>query len=160
MSTTSAVSPTCSGIPMQLGREELFDCINSLRRAYTRTRDRKPLSFDRNERRGAARIALQIPIRITPVALEDGGIRIVAESELALCADTTNLSLRGIAFTHGTALSYPHAAITFHVPGKRTVSLLAELRWTSRVANARYESGARFIGLTELPAGILPDGAP
>jgi hypothetical protein len=144
---------------MQLGREELFDCINSLRRAYTQTRDRKPLSFDRNERRGAARISLRVPVRITPVALEDGGIRIVAEADFAIRANTTNLSLRGVAFTHARPLSYPHAAITFQVPGKRAVSLLAELRWTSRVVDARYETGARFIGLTELPAGILPEGA-
>jgi hypothetical protein len=143
---------------MQLGREELFDCINSLRRVYTRTRDRKPLSFDRQERRGAARIALRVPVRITPVALEDGEIRIVAEVDSAICADTTNLSLRGIAFTHARPLSHPHAAITFRVPGKSPVSLLAELRWTSRNVDAGFETGARFIGLTELPAGILPDG--
>jgi hypothetical protein len=140
------------GIPMRLDLEELFDCINGIRNAYTAAGDRQPLCFDHSERRGSARIPLTIPVQVIPVVLQAGHVCLPDAQEADIPADTTNLSLRGMGFRHVAPFPHRHAAITFKLPAsQRNVSLLVELRWTSPANEGCLHSGARFLGLAELP---------
>lgn len=141
---------SCS-IPMQVDPGELFGCINGIRNAYTSARDRQPLCFDSSERRGSARVPLRVPVQVTPVVLDGGHFRLAEEAQAGISADTTNLSLRGMGFSHVAPFIHRHAAITFKVPASPDVSLLVEMQWTSTANDGRLVSGARFVGLTELP---------
>lgn len=139
------------GITVESDVDELIACINGIRNAYTPVRDRQPLCFDRSERRGSARVPLKIPVRVTPVILDAGHVRLTDGKPADISADTTNLSLRGMGFSHAVPFPHRHAAITFRVPAAPDVSVLVELRWTATANEGRLRSGARFLGLTELP---------
>lgn len=143
------------GIPLQTDREVLFVCINELRNAYTSAGDRQPLCFDRGERRGSTRIPLRIPVRVTPVVVDGDSVWLTGEESIEIPADTTNLSLRGLGICHALPLPHRHVAVTFKVPGSADISILVELRWTSSADEGRLLSGARFLGLTELPSSVL-----
>lgn len=151
MSADSTQEIRSCSIPVQIDLGQLFGCINGIRNAYTSARDRQPLCFDHSERRGSARVPLRIPVQVTPVVLDAGKVRLVDEEQADIPADTTNLSLRGMGFSHAAPFRHRHAAITFKIPASPDVSLLVELRWTSSANGGYLQSGARFLGLTELP---------
>jgi hypothetical protein len=139
------------GIPMQVDPGRLFGYINGIRNAYTLARDRQPLCFDSSERRGSSRVPLRVPVQVTPVVLDAGHVRLADEAQADISAHTTNLSLRGMGLSHVAPFSHRYAAITFKVPASPDVSLLVEMQWTSKANDGRLISGARFVGLTELP---------
>lgn len=95
-----------------------------------------------------SRIALRVPVRVTPVLVEDDQVVSIDESA-EITAETTNLSLKGAGLLHVDPFSRRHAAITFSLPERKVVRLLAELAWTYAGIDGHHHTGARFLAVIE-----------
>lgn len=109
-------------------------------------RSRRRQSSDDRDRRTHERFSLQVPILVTP-ALFDGE-RIEAEAgALAIPAVTTDLTLRGVGFTHGELLCAEYAIITCDLLNREGLGLLFSFRWSNVPECGLYLSGGRFEAL-------------
>ena len=95
-----------------------------------------------------SRIALRVPVRLSPVIVEDDQVVCIDESS-EIPAQTTNLSLKGAGLVHGDPFSRRHASVTFSLPEKRVVRLLAELAWTYAGIDGLHHTGARFLAVID-----------
>ena len=68
-----------------------------------------------------------------------------------MCAFTTDVSLRGVAFTQDEPLDTGYAIVTFDLFESESVSLLTEIRWSHHHSDRSYTSGGRFLGITDHP---------
>ncbi|MGQ0636276.1 MAG: PilZ domain-containing protein [Planctomycetaceae bacterium] len=154
MTTTATPASASSAPPLQPDLERVIDFVNEIRIAYTPTDSRQPLSFDRHERRGSARIPLQVPIRLTPVELIDGFVCLDEHVAQSINGLTRDLSLRGVGFTHAEPFPHKYAAVTFDVPTHCPLSLVVEIHWTRERGGAKHRSGAKFLALMETPEAL------
>lgn len=149
MSAITVVARRGSGVTVETDAELIQDCVNAIRNAHIPIRDRQPLSFDHDERRRSARVPMHVPVQLTSIEVEDGNVRLSAGHRTVLEAVTTDLSLRGVGFSHVSPLSGRHVAVTFELPDSSPISLLVEICWSLPTEGGGHQSGGRFLSLIE-----------
>jgi hypothetical protein len=127
-----------------------------------RVPDRTPLSketgetlFELSERRSCRRVPLQRVVHVTPVVLENGTLCVPVTAKSSFLAYTSDLSMRGLGFTHDEPLMTRHAVITFDLIHQESVSLLIEITWTRCLADRSYRSGGKFVAITRAPEYLV-----
>jgi len=123
-------------------RDRLFEQVIRIRNTFTKTCDRMPLSFDRAERRSYARVPLKVPVTLIPVVTESGQ---APADEQAIPAETIDLSLRGMAFTHNLPLPSGRFVIQVNLSKVDRLFLEAQQQWTVPEVGGGYRSGVRFV---------------
>jgi hypothetical protein len=149
MSANLVVARRGSGVTVETDAELIQDCVNAIRNALIPVHDRQPLSFDHSERRHSARVPMHVPVQLTPMEVEDGSVRLAEGRRSILEGFTTDLSLRGVGFTHERPLSHRHVAVTFELPDVPPVSLLVEICWSLPLDEGGHHTGGRFLSLIE-----------
>lgn len=134
-------------VKVDMDRARLFEAIAGLRNSFTNAGDRQPLSFESKrdkERRSSTRIPLQAPVHVA-AAVVGGDNAVLLDSEIE--GEVVDLSLPGVAFTHGEPFLHFYSAIRFDLPNKDSLCLLAQLCWTVREDVGMHRTGAEFIGV-------------
>lgn len=149
MTANLVVARRGSGVTVETDAELIQDCVNAIRNALIPVRDRQPLSFDHSERRHSARVPMHVPVQLTLMEVEDGDVRLAEGRRTILEGITTDLSLRGIGFSHENPLASRHVAVTFELPDAPPVSLLVEICWSLPQDGGGHHSGGRFLSLIE-----------
>lgn len=133
-------------------RFAIRSAVTAIRNAFTHVVERQPLAFTPGERRGAARIALQIPVRMTAAVVEKEDVWVeegFGSSIPAICLD---ISLGGVGLSHPSPLASGWAIVRFEIPADEAICLVVEFAWSNLAADGSCTSGARILGL------IDPDG--
>lgn len=140
----AGLTSTSSETAVDTDPERLTAAVTGVRNEFINARARRPLKYGRIEQRTAARLTLNVPVRIAAVVMAAGAARLL-DGEIA--GEALDLSLRGLSFTHDATLPHYFAAITFTLPIGRSVSLLVEILWTHAETKQTYRSGGRFVGV-------------
>ena len=101
------------------------------------------------ERRDRDRGPVQMPIYVTPAAFDGRHVEPLEDGESVMLAVTTDVSLRGVGFTHDEPFQADYAIVTFDLLNEDPVSLLLEVRWSNLERCNSYLSGGGFLGITE-----------
>jgi len=149
MTANLVVTRRGSGVIVETDAELIQDCVNAIRNALIPIRDRQPLSFDHDERRHSARVPMHVPVQLTSMEVDEGEVRLAGVHRTVFEGISTDLSLRGMGFTHEGPLSHRHVAVSFDLHDLPPVSLLVEICWSLPLDGGGHHSGGRFLSLIE-----------
>ena len=141
--------------PWQLNSDRFVirSAVTAIRNAFTHIGERQPMAFVPGERRAAARIGLQIPVRLTAALVEQNAVWVERGFGSSIPAATLDISLSGIGLSHSSPLASGYALVRFEIPSEATVCLVVQFAWTNHSADGSCTSGARILGV------IDPDAA-
>lgn len=116
--------------------------------------------FGSSERRSRLRVPMRRVVYVTPVILEGRTLRHPMQQSASTVGYTSDVSTRGMAFTHDEPLLTKHAVVTFDLLDDDAISLVIEIKWSDCRSDRWYRSGGEFIGVTEPPESLcrLPAG--
>ena len=114
-------------------------------------RDEGRRAFFGSDRRTRRRLPVQRTVYLTPVIVQGATLRLPAADSAYTVAYATNVSVRGIGFTHDEPLLTRHAIVTFDLLDEEPVSLVIQIQWSRYRGDRWYTSGGKFIAVTETP---------
>ena len=132
----------------------------TVRKMVRRVRmDQGRRAFLSTERRACRRVPVRRPVYVTPVIVEGATLRLPAPGLAYTLAYTTNVSPRGIGFTHDEPMLTRHAIVTFDLLDAEPVSLVIQIQWSRCRGDRWYTSGGKFIAVTDTPPllSYVPD---
>jgi hypothetical protein len=143
-----------SAIPQKPGRqkpgtpsaeeiERLNAAVARIREAYARETHARNGDASAEERRGAPRMALDVPAALVKAVVMVAGTPQLINGPIP--AEVLDLSPRGLSFLHMGTFPHYFAAITFPLQPHEPVSLLVEILWTMPETKEVFRSGARFL---------------
>lgn len=102
---------------------------------------------------GAPRVCstTQMPVRVIPVTLDKRQADRVERVDDELFALATYISRRELDFLHDEPFIGDFAVVTADLPDGGPVSLLLEIRWSTRRPHTHL-SGGRFVGIADTAA--------
>ncbi|MCI0491411.1 MAG: hypothetical protein L0Z07_00575 [Planctomycetes bacterium] len=104
------------------------------------------------ERRCHERLALPIPVRLTPL---DHAGRPLAEQAITVVG--RDISPRGLSFFHEETLTYRRAIIEVDHPELGQFSAEVDIRWCRFARRGWYESGGRLLGVVSRDGTRSPE---
>lgn len=143
--TCSDASATFTLSHSQAQITRAVDRIIATHRALDRSFARhKPLRRVRTERRQSERVELNVPVELTPVALQDGVLTCVGEMILGI---TRDIGKGGVGLSLDHPLNSTLVLAEFDVCRDRPIRLLFRRRWQRHTAPFSYATGGEFVGL-------------
>jgi hypothetical protein len=129
--------------------ERLNGAVSRIRAAYARSAQAQTPGRSTEERRSAARMALDVPaVEVTAAMMVGGAPQLISG---AIPGEVLDLSPCGLSFLHMGTFPHYFAAITFPLQPLAPVSLLVEILWTMPETKEVFRSGARFLRQIETP---------
>ncbi len=114
-------------------------------------------SAPHRDRRCSRRVQLQIPVAFTSVDEVDGREDLVEVCGPEQIAVTRDISSQGLGIVHDMPLMTDLAFIQFDMPGESPITMLYEVRWTSRKTRYSYVTGGRLTGVVVSEPCCLSD---
>jgi hypothetical protein len=141
--------------PVQINSDHVAirNAVTAIRNAFMRADGRRLLIPGDRERRASVRVALRVPVFITPADFEQGAVHPHTGAGCAMEGVSQDISLGGLGLTHSSPLPGKCAVVRFDVPGNDFIDLTVEVIWSNRLEDGSWMSGTRILGLTEPAAG-------
>ncbi len=135
---------------MDLSQEAVIRAIALVRSTHDEI-DPREIELDdtaiSRDRRQGRRVQLKIPVAFTSVDTvgdRDDLVEVCGPEQIAV---TRDISSQGLGIVHDMALLSDLALIQFDMPGDAPVTMLYEVRWTTRKTRYSFVTGGRLIGV-------------
>jgi hypothetical protein len=126
--------------------ESLASAVGRIYAAFAPQKSPAAIAPFPSNRRADERLDLCVPVEVTGAVIDGDS---VTAMDGPFTAETVDVSLRGISFTHPAMFFQFHSVIAFRLPARETIHLLAEQHWTVQEGRGRFRSGARFLAVIE-----------